>query len=194
MIEVDLNSASIPLSWNELFGRQRPTTVEIGTGKGKFLNELARARPDENILGVERSAKYHRLCCQRVERRGLNNVRLLRTTGEDLLLRLLPRHSVTTLFVLFPDPWPKKRHHKRRFMRPETIPLLHRALIPGGRLLVKSDHHGYAEVIDEVLRGADGFLMLDAQEQFAALPVTGFEQKYLMEGRSIHCWALRSTD
>ena len=194
MIDVDLNSASIPLSWNELFGRRAPATVEIGTGKGKFLNELALAHPDENILGVERSAKYHRLCCHRAERRGLTNVRLLRTTGEDLLMRLLPPQSVATLFVLFPDPWPKKRHHKRRFMQPETMPLLHRALVPGGRLMVKSDHDGYAEVIEEVLRGADGFDLLDAQELFAELPVTGFEQKYLVEGRSIHSWALRSIE
>jgi tRNA (guanine-N7-)-methyltransferase len=193
MIDIDLNSASIPLSWHELFGRRAPTTVEIGTGKGKFLNELALARPDENILGVERSAKYHRLCCHRAERRGLCNVRLLRTTGEDLLARLLPRQSVTTLFVLFPDPWPKKRHHKRRFVRSETMPLLHRALVPGGRLMVKSDHDGYAEVIDEVLRGADGFQLLDAEKLFAELPVTGFEQKYQVEGRSIHSWALEST-
>jgi tRNA (guanine-N7-)-methyltransferase len=194
MIDVDLNSASIPLSWNELFGRRAPTTVEIGTGKGKFLNELALARPDENILGIERSAKYHRLCCQRAERRGLTNVRLLRTTGEDLLMRLLPPQSVTTMFVLFPDPWPKKRHHKRRFMRSETMPLLHRALVAGGLLMVKSDHDAYAEVIEEVLRGADGFDLLDAQELFAELPVTGFEQKYLVEGRPIHSWALRSIE
>ena len=71
MIDVDLNQVAIPLSWSQLFGRDAPTDVEIGSGKGKFLNELAAARPDRNLLAVERSAKYHRLCCDRAARRGL---------------------------------------------------------------------------------------------------------------------------
>jgi tRNA (guanine-N7-)-methyltransferase len=190
MIDVDLNQVAIPLSWTELFGREAPTDVEIGSGKGKFLNELAAARPDRNILAVERSAKYHRLCCDRAARRGLTNVRLIRTTGEDLLFRLLADESVSELYVLFSDPWPKKRHHKRRFFRPENVAAVARALVPGGRLLVKSDHEDYAAVIGEVLAGAPGLTPIDPSGAFADLPSTGFEQKYLVEGRRIHTFAL----
>jgi len=191
MIDVDLDQVAIPFSWPELFGRDAPTDVEIGSGKGKFLNELAVARPDRNLLAVERSAKYHRLCCDRAARRGLENVRLIRTTGEDLLFRLLPEGSVDTIFVLFSDPWPKKRHHKRRFFKPDNVAAMQRTLAPHGRLLVKSDHAEYSVVIAEVLGAASGFSSIDPEEAFADLPETGFEEKYLVDGRKIHSFALR---
>jgi tRNA (guanine-N7-)-methyltransferase len=190
MIDVDLDQVAIPLSWSQLFDRDAPTDVEIGSGKGKFLNDLATARPDRNILAVERSGKYHRLCCDRAARRGLANVRLIRTTGEDLLFRLLAEGSVETFFVLFSDPWPKKRHHKRRFFTTGKVAAMHRALVPGGRLLVKSDHDEYAAVIAEVLGAASGFGAIDIEEAFAGLPQTGFEHKYLVDGRTIHSFAL----
>jgi tRNA (guanine-N7-)-methyltransferase len=191
MIDVNLDQISIPLSWAELFLHRGPTDVEIGSGKGKFLNELALARPERNLLAVERSAKYHRLCCDRAARRGLENVRVIRTTGEDLLFRLLAEESVGNFFVLFSDPWPKKRHHKRRFFKPENVAAMHRALAPGGCLLVKSDHPGYSMVIAEVLSAASGFTTTDTEDAFAGLPQTGFEQKYLVDGREIHSFALK---
>jgi tRNA (guanine-N7-)-methyltransferase len=190
MIEIDLDEVDIPLRWPSLFGRDAPTDVEIGSGKGKFLNEIATERPETNFLAVERAAKYYRLCCDRAARRGLSNVRLLRTTGEDLLFRILAEATVANFYVLFPDPWPKKRHHKRRLIKPEIVDAMTRALVPGGHLLVKSDHDGYAEVIAEVLAGASGLSPIDAEEAFAGLPVTGFEQKYRVEGRPIHAFAL----
>jgi len=190
MIDVDLNQVSIPLRWSELFGREAPTDVEIGSGKGKFLNELATANPERNILAIERSAKYHRLCCDRAARRGLTNVRVLRTTGEDLLFRLLDDAPVANFYVLFPDPWPKKRHHKRRFFKTEILAALSRALAVGGRLLVKSDHADYADVIGEVLAEAPGLRPIDAESALAGLPITGFEHKYSIEGRKIHVFAL----
>jgi len=193
MIDIDLDQVSIPLQWPELFGRDAPTDIEIGSGKGKFLNELATAQPDRNLLAVERSAKYHRLCCDRAARRGLTNVRLLRTTGEDLLFRLLPEASVETIYVLFPDPWPKKRHHKRRLFKPEIVAGIVRALAVGGRLLVKSDHGDYAEIIDDVLAGASGLTSIDPDEGFAGLPLTGFEHKYRIEGREIHSFAFEKS-
>jgi len=191
MIDLDLDQMSIPLVWSEIFGREALTDIEIGSGKGKFLNEMAALHPERNLLAVERSAKYQRLGCDRAARRGLSNVRLVRTTGEDLLLRLLAEGSVHTFFVLFSDPWPKKRHHKRRFIKPETVAAMGRALVPGGRLLIKSDHEEYADVIADVVSDAPGFERLDPAEAFAGLPVTGFERKYLAEGRTIHSFALQ---
>lgn len=194
MIDIDLDQVSIPLHWPELFGRDAPTDIDIGAGKGKFLNELATAHPERNLLAVERSAKYHRLCCDRAARRGLTNVRLLRTTGEDLLFRLLAEASVANMYVLFPDPWPKKRHHKRRLLKPEIVAAMARALAIGGRLLVKSDHADYAEVIGEVLAGAPGLTPIDPDQAFAGLPLTGFEHKYGIDGRAIHAFALQRHD
>jgi tRNA (guanine-N7-)-methyltransferase len=193
MIDVDLNQVSIPLRWAELFNREAPTDVEIGSGKGKFLNEFATANPERNILAIERSAKYHRLGCDRAARRGLTNLRLLHTTGEDLLFRLLDEASVANFYVLFPDPWPKKRHHKRRFFKTEIVAALGRALMAGGRLLVKSDHAGYADVIGRVLAEAPDLRQIEPNEAFANLPITGFEHKYAIEGRRIFQFAFTRT-
>lgn len=194
MIDLDLNQVGVPFEWPEIFGRSAPVDVEIGSGKGKFLLELAAANPDRDFLAVERAGKYHRLCCDRAERRGITNVRLLRTTAEDLLVRLLVPASVQDLFVLFPDPWPKKRHHKRRLIKADVVAAMNLALVPGGRLLVKTDHQDYAEVISEVLRGAEDFTTLDPSQAFAGLPETGFERKYHDQGRPIYPFALRKTD
>ena len=194
MIELDLNRVGIPFEWSEVFGRSAPVDVEIGSGKGKFLLELAALRPERDFLAVERAGKYHRLCCDRAARRGITNVRLLRTTAEDLHFRLLREASVEDIYVLFPDPWPKKRHHKRRLIKPEMVEAINRTLVPGGRLLIKTDHEGYAEVISEVLQLARGFDRLDPEDAFAGLPLTGFENKYRIQGRPIYPFALQKTD
>ena len=190
MIAVDLDAVAVPLRLETLFGRRAPLVVDLGSGKGRFLLELAAQRPDLDLIGVERARKYYELVCQRAARRGLTNVRMLHTTGEDLLFRLLPDRSVSLFCVLFPDPWPKKRHHKRRFVRPENVARIAEVLEPGGRLLVKTDHPGYAEVIEEVLRDVPGLTPVDPAAAFEGLPITGFEHKYRVEGRPIRAFAL----
>ena len=195
MIEVDLNTVTCPLSWAELFGRPTPVDVEIGAGKGRFLLQLALDHPERSFLGVERAHKYHAMLCHRAGRRGVTNVRMLRTTAEDLLFRLLAPASVANLYVLFPDPWPKKRHHKRRLITPEVVDAMRRALEPGGRLFVKTDHPEYAGVIEDVLARASGWAVCDPTAVFSRLPLTGFEVKYLQEGRPIRAFVLeKSTD
>ncbi len=194
MIDIDLNAVGKPLSWSELFGRDARTDVELGSGKGRFLLEMAAAFPERNFLGVERAAKYHRLLCERAAKRGVTNIRMLRTTAEDLLFRLLAPASVGALYVLFPDPWPKKRHHKRRLFTPDTVRAMLRALVPGGRLLVKTDHPEYALWIEEALRTEPRWRWLDPDAAFAGLPLTGFEVKYLDEGRPIRAFALERPD
>jgi len=189
MTDVDLNAVAVPLDWGELFGREAATDVEIGSGKGRFLLALAASRPDRNLLAVERAGMYHRLCCERAAKHGLGNVRLLRTTAEDLLFRLLRPSSVDTLFILFPDPWPKKRHHKRRLITPDSVAAIAVALRPGGRLLIKTDHAAYASVIAEALAGEPALRPIDAAGAFAELPASGFEHKYLDQGREIAAFA-----
>ena len=191
MSELDLNRIAVPLQWPAIFGRSAPVDIEIGSGKGKFLLELASMRPERDILAVERAGKYHRLCCERAAKRGIENVRLLRTSAEDLLFRLLEPATVENIFILFPDPWPKKRHHKRRLIKADVVAALNQALIPGGRLMIKTDHQGYSEVISEVLGSAVGFTTLDPEEAFAGLPLTGFEHKYRLQDRPIYPFALQ---
>ena len=189
MIDIDLNAAAVPLDWRDLFGREAATDVEIGSGKGRFLLALAASRPERNLLAVERAGPYHKMCCERAAKRGLTNIRLLRTTAEDLLFRLLGPASVENLFILFPDPWPKKRHHKRRLITPASVDAMAAAIRHGGRLLIKTDHPDYSAVIAEVLAGAPALRAIDAAAAFAELPVSGFEHKYQDQGREIFSFA-----
>ncbi len=172
MIDLDLNQVGVPFDWPEIFGRSAPVDVEIGSGKGKFLLELARSvSPSATSSRSNGPASTTSSAVTGPLDAGISNVRLLRTTAEDLLFRLLARSVGGT--------------HLRPLSRPvaqETPPQTpprsnrmssrrcNRALIPGGRLLVKTDHEGYAEVISEVLRGAEDFTALDPEEAFAGLP------------------------
>jgi tRNA (guanine-N7-)-methyltransferase len=188
---LDLNHVALPLSAFGVFGAQRPLEVEIGVGKGGFLLEWAAAHPELGLVGVERAHTYLQLAATRAARRGLANVRLLHSTAEDLLFRCLTVASVAAAHVYFPDPWPKKRHHKRRFFTPANVARLAEVLRPGGLLRVKTDHDGYAAVIGEVLDAEPRFEPVEAEQAFAGIPPTHFEIKYAREARPVHRFACR---
>lgn len=188
---LDLGSVSLPLASRELFGSAVPLEVELGAGKGRFLLEWAAAHPEVGLVGVERVRTYLQMAALRVARRGLVNVRLVHTTAEDLLFRCLSEGSVVAFHVYFPDPWPKKRHHKRRFFRPANVARLADVLARGGLLRVKTDHDGYAAAIVETLAGEPRLLPLPAGEAFKEIPATHFEIRYAREGRPVRCLAYR---
>ncbi len=150
-LEIDPCATEPPFSWRELFGRDRPVELDIGCGKGLFLREAARLRPEHDFLGVERAGKYFRRAVACLERAGLANVRLLQADGLDVLARWVPPGSVTAIHILFPDPWPKRRHRKRRIFRPELLALARKALVLGGELQVATDHVEYGEAIRGLL-------------------------------------------
>lgn len=188
---LELGKLALPLTAEDIFGAPLPLEVEIGSGKGRFLLEWAAAHPQVGILAVERAAKYLGLASQRVARRGLNNVRLVHTTAEDLLFRCLASASLAAVHVYFPDPWPKKRHHKRRFFRPDNVGRLAEVLRPGGLLRVKTDHAEYGQVIGACLAREPRFEPVEEEEAFAGLPPTSFEIKYGREGRPVFRFAVR---
>lgn len=190
-IVLDLNAVSLPLTAAAAFGRGGRFEVEIGVGKGRFLLEQAAAYPETCFLGVERARKYLHLTAVRAARRNLGNVRLLHTTAEDLLFRCLTPGSVDAMHLYFPDPWPKKRHRKRRFITEPNLERMAEVLKPGGLLLIKTDHDGYGETIAEVLAGQPALEEVDVNQAFAALPPTSFELKYAKEGRIVHRFARR---
>jgi len=188
---LDLGSVALPLSSRELFGAALPLEVELGVGKGRFLLEWAAGHPEVGLVGVERARTYVAIAARRLARRGLTNARLAHTTAEDLLFRCLAPASVTAVHVYFPDPWPKKRHHKRRFFRPENVARLAEVLLPGGLLRVKTDHPEYASVIAEVLRGEARLEPVAADRAFADVSATHFEIKYARDGRAVARFAFR---
>lgn len=169
----------------------RPIEIEIGIGKGRFMLAAAGARPDVMHLGVEWSNQYLRIAESRALRHGLKNVRFVRVDAREFVERSLPDGSVTAYYVFYPDPWPKKRHHKRRFLQPATAVHLARTLVPGGTLHVSTDHAEYWEAIEPVFAGHPAFERLPefGGESFPLptdRPLTNFEAKYDIQGRSRH--------
>ena len=177
-----------PFDFRSLFGNDRPAEVEIGIGKGRFLLTQAAARPEVNFLGIEWSLKYLRLAKERAQRQGLSNVRLFRADARHVLAALLPDRSVVRVHVYCPDPWPKKRHRKRRLFTPATVTHIERVLVPGGYLDLSTDVRDYFDEIRELVPSASG--LREAEDPLfpidGASGRTSYEVKYLDAGRPIH--------
>jgi tRNA (guanine-N7-)-methyltransferase len=190
-LRLDPVAAVDGIDWPEVFGRAGRVEVEIGIGKGRFLLATAAARPDVLHFGVEWSNEYLRLVETRAERAGLENVRFVRIDASDLVRRSIPAASVSAYYVFYPDPWPKKRHHKRRFLQPANVDAMAKTLVPGGWLHVATDHDDYWSVIEPLL---DTHLAFARQPEFGGpefplpvdAPLTNFEAKYEVQGRRRH--------
>lgn len=200
-LRIEFDRLDRPLDWRELFGVDGPVEIEVGIGKGRFLLAAAQARPEVLHLGIEWANKYLRIAESRARKRGLDNVRFVRVDARELVQRLIPTASVSTYYLFYPDPWPKKRHHKRRFVRPDTVGHVARTLLPDGRLHVATDHADYWKAIEEVLHDHPAFERLAAfgGDNFPLpvdQPLTNFEAKYGVEGRQRHraSWRRLETD
>jgi len=190
-LRLDPVAAVEGIAWQEIFGRDGRVEVEIGVGKGRFLLAAAAARPHVLHFGIEWSNEYLRLAETRAERAGLDNVRFVRTDANDIVRRSIPAASVTAYYVFYPDPWPKKRHHKRRFLKASNVDAMAKTLVREGWLHVATDHDDYWSAIVP---------LLDTHREFVRQPVfggpefplpvdgplTNFEAKYELEGRSRH--------
>jgi len=136
--------APAPLDARALFGREAPLTVEIGFGNGENLLELAQTHPERNFLGIEvHRPGIGRLLLSLAEH-GLTNVRVICHDAVEVLERQIPPGSVHEMLILFPDPWPKKRHHKRRLIQRPFAEVLVSRLVPGGLLRLATDWQPYA--------------------------------------------------
>jgi tRNA (guanine-N7-)-methyltransferase len=186
MSEPVLSLAEHPdgLSWEAIFGRRGRVEIEVGTGKGNTLVQLSRAAPEVDFLGVELGMKYVRLTRGRLAKAGVANARVVAAEAEWVLGRHVPEGSVAAIHVYFPDPWPKKRHAKRRLFRPGVPPLFRRCLEPGGSVRIATDHESYFAQILEVME-AEGFRP-DPTADWDQGPVSAFERKYREQGRRIH--------
>ncbi|HKQ98383.1 MAG TPA: tRNA (guanosine(46)-N7)-methyltransferase TrmB [Candidatus Polarisedimenticolia bacterium] len=178
-----------PLRFPAIFGRVAPVEMEIGVGKGRFLLDAATRHPETDFLGLEWSVKHLRIARDRAAARGLRNLRLHRGDARHVLASLVADGALERVHVFCPDPWPKKRHHKRRLFVPETTRHLERVLRPGGYLNVSTDYAEYFEAIVEVVGAVTGL----ARAEDPRLPADGetagrtnYEVKYLAAGRAIH--------
>ncbi|HQQ77240.1 MAG TPA: tRNA (guanosine(46)-N7)-methyltransferase TrmB [Thermoanaerobaculia bacterium] len=168
-----------------IFGRKAPVEMEIGVGKGRFLLGAAAANRDRDFFGLEIEAEYAAIVRVRAERASLPNVRVERLDGKAFVASRLAPGCLAALHVYFPDPWPKKRHHKRRLVDPGWASAAARALEPGGLLRVASDHADYWTVIDAVLSAEPLLAKLAPEETGEWSTGTNYELKFLKTGRPI---------
>lgn len=180
----------------DIFGRIAPVHIEIGSGKGTFLVNQAKACQDINFLGIEWAGKYYRYAVDRIGRWGLANVRIIRTDAAVFLTENIADDSVDCFHIYFPDPWPKKRHNKRRFISIENMPQLLRCLKTGGTINVATDHADYFQQIENVI---DAFkdktesieFIRTADARDGEVVGTNYERKYIKEERSINTIAVK---
>jgi tRNA (guanine-N7-)-methyltransferase len=169
----------------EIFGNEAPLEVDLGSGDGTFLIDLARQNPERNFLGVERLLGRVRKTCRKAERAGLSNVRVLRLESAYTAEWLLERGMVDRLHLLFPDPWPKKRHHKNRLVNAAFLKVVASLLAEGGEFCFKTDHPGYYEWVVEHVEESGLFDELPWNDDDEEYPLTDFERQWLGEGKSI---------
>lgn len=170
-----------PLSLDALFQRRAPRSIEIGFGNGDNLAKMAATHPERDYLGVE----VHRPGVGRLllalEEGRLTNVRLICHDAVEVLAQQIPHDSLDEVIILFPDPWPKKRHHKRRLVRSEFVELVTGRLAPGGIIRMATDWQPYAEEMLETLRANPRLQNLAADGTYIPRPAdrtaTRFERR-----------------
>ncbi len=184
------------INFGEIFGRVGRVHIEIGSGKGTFLVNQAKAQPEVDFLGIEWARKYYRYAVDRIGRWGLGNVRMIRTDAASFIVDNVPDDSVDCFHVYFPDPWPKKRHNKRRFLCGANLEQLIRCLKRGGEIRIVTDHADYYEQIEAVLgERSDCLEEIEFRPAAGAEPGeltgTNYERKYIKDRRSINAVAVR---
>jgi tRNA (guanine-N7-)-methyltransferase len=164
-----------PISPLQVFGRSAPLVLEIGSGMGETTVEIAKARPDADFIAVEVHGPGVGSLLNRVHAANLSNVRIIRHDAHEVLEHMIADGALAAIHLFFPDPWPKKRHHKRRMVQPAFVALAARKLKEGGILHAATDWADYADQMNEVF-SKEG-LLEPAAAGFAARPLTKFESR-----------------
>ena len=146
-----------PIPLETVFDTLRPFEIDVGCGKGRFLLACASKKPGTNFLGVDRMLRRIRKVDNKARRLGLTNVRLLRMDAFYAITYLIPTDSVSSYYILFPDPWPKKRHHDHRLFNEKFLEALRRTLVATGQLHFATDHLPYFEEVKAILAGDKRF-------------------------------------
>jgi tRNA (guanine-N7-)-methyltransferase len=205
---IELDSLTDQLDFERIFGRNAPLHVDLGCGAGSFLCALAQRMSEKNFLGIDRLLNRIRSAVRKAA--NLANVRLLRLESSYALRYLLPPASVETFYLLFPDPWPKRRHHGRRIVTGDFLSSVHTALDEDGMLLIATDHLDYFREVRRVVRNHSGFATEDvadccatrqplerrsvakaARRRRVDLPLTKFQEKFRAQCTPIYWVELR---
>ena len=177
------------LDLKSVFPYPAPLAVDLGCGDGSFLVALAKQNPQRNFLGIERLLGRVRSASRKIANENLNNARVLRIESSYAVAHLLPPNSVSVFFLLFPDPWPKRRHQSRRLVTEEFLEAIHRALAPEGSFVIATDEREYFDEIRKQSVRIQKFVPRSADD--LVLPTTTFEKHFRKRGLEIHRLVLR---
>ena len=178
-----------PLDIQAIYGRLAPLEVDLGCGDGSFLVASAEANPTRDFLGIERLAGRVRRVCRKIAFERATNARVLRVESSYAVQRLLPPGSVAVFYLLFPDPWPKRRHWRRRVVTEEFLANIHQALMPQGTVRIATDQHDYFREITSLVAQSAGFVSSSDPELRTA--ISTFEKRFSQSGLEIHRLTLR---
>jgi tRNA (guanine-N7-)-methyltransferase len=180
------------LDMAKVFHRDAPLLVEIGFGNGDSLVQQAAEHPEWNVIGIEVHTPGVGHCLLAANDAGLTNLRLIDHDAIDVLRHMIAPASIARLNLYFADPWPKKRHHKRRIVQAGFLQLVADRLAPQGRLHIATDWANYAEHIDETFAASDLFVCVERREHDGDAPLdrpaTKFERRGLKRGHRIVDW------
>ena len=169
-----------PLDLAATFGRRAPVVVEVGSGMGETTARIARENPGNDYIAIEVHGPGVGSLLKRLDEEGIGNVRVVQHDAVHVMRDMVPAGSLAGIHVFFPDPWPKKRHHKRRLVQPAFARLAAERLAPGGYLHVATDWQEYAEHVLAVL--AQEPLLANTAESFAPRPASRPETKFERRG------------
>jgi tRNA (guanine-N7-)-methyltransferase len=184
LLEVPDTPDPKPLDLAEVFGNANPAELEVGFGKGLFLQTSAESHPGVNYLGIEIIRKYQLWAATRLAKRDLHNARLVCADARAWLRQHIADGAFGVVHVYFPDPWWKTRHRKRRLFTGEFVKECERCMRPGGQLHLASDVQDYFEVMKGLIQSETRLRLAPVAE--VVQPLTNFERKYRVEGRPIY--------
>ena len=179
-----------PLDLISIYGRTAPLEVDLGCGDGVFLTGLAGGNPERCFLGIERLSGRVKTTRGRIARLQLANARVLLVETSYAIQYLLPVESVAVFHVMFPDPWPKRRHQGRRIMNRDFFASIHRALIPGGLFRVVTDDADYFRSIQSLVSQLPEFNRITGPA--GPRPISTFEKRFREKGKEIHSLVLQN--
>jgi len=172
------------LDLNKLFERTAPTILEIGFGMGDTLATMALDNPDTNYMGIEVHRPGVGSLLATIDKKSINNIRIFCHDAVEVLEHDIPDQSLDAIHIFFPDPWPKKRHHKRRLVQTAFIDLLAKKLKANGKLHIATDWKNYAEWIEEVMADSPQYVKLPEDTPHQR-PTTKFEKRGLKLGHGV---------
>jgi tRNA (guanine-N7-)-methyltransferase len=183
--------AASPIDPQQIFGRRAPLVLEIGSGMGETTIEIARAHPATDFIAIEVHGPGVGSLLKQIAAEELSNLRVIRHDAVEVLERMIPEGALAAIHLFFPDPWPKKRHHKRRLVQPAFAALAARKLAGGGYLHAATDWPDYAAQIERVLSAEP--LLEATQQKKIDRPSTKFERRGLGLGHPVRDLLFRRT-